>query len=49
MQKAITLPLSKQQVFEACQKANQQIFTKNVKRDGNTTMFFIFEEAKNYF
>ena len=38
--------LSKQ-VFDADQRAIQQInFTVNLDRAGNTTMFFIIEEAK---
>ena len=45
--KMIAIDLSKQQVLDADPKAIQQInFTANVDRDGNTTMFFITEEAK---
>ena len=46
----IAIDLSKQQVLDADPKAIQQInFTANVDRDGNTTMFFITEEAKETF
>ena len=39
--------LSKQQVLDADPRAIQQInFTANLDRAGNTTMFFIIEEAK---
>ena len=39
--------LSKQQALDADPRAIQQInFTANLDRDGNTTMFFIIEEAK---
>ena len=45
--KIIAIDLSKQQVFDANRKAIQQInFTANLDRDGNTTMLFIIEEAK---
>ena len=45
--KMILIDLSKQQVFDADPRAIQQInFTANLDRDGNTTMFFIIEEAK---
>ena len=45
--KIIAIDLSKQQVFDADPRAIQQInFTANLDRDGNTTMFFIIEEAK---
>ena len=38
---------SKQQAFDANPRAIQQInFTASLDRDGNTTMFFIIEEAK---
>ena len=41
------IDLSKQQVFDADPRAFQQInFTANLDRAGNTTMFFIIEEAK---
>ena len=43
----IAKDLSKQQALDADLKAIQQInFTTNLDRDGNTTMFFIIEEAK---
>ena len=39
--------LSKQEDLDADPKAIQQInFTGNLNRNGNTTMFFIIEEAK---
>ena len=45
--KMIALDLSKQQALDADPKAIQQInFTANLDRAGNTTMFFITEEAK---
>ena len=45
--KIITTDLSKQQALDADPRAIQQInFTANLDRDGNTTMFFITEEAK---
>ena len=47
--KMIAIDLSKQQALDADPKAIQQInFTGNLARQGNanTTMFFIFEEAK---
>ena len=45
--KMIATDLSKQQVLDADPRAIQQInFTANLDRDGNTTMFFIIEEAK---
>ena len=48
--KMIAIDLSKQQVLDADPRAIQQInFTANVDRDGNTTMFFITEEAKETF
>ena len=41
------IDLSKQQALDADPRAIQQInFTANLDRDGNTTMFFIIEEAK---
>ena len=43
----IAKDLSKQQAFDADLKAIQQInFTTNLDGDGNTTMFFIIEEAR---
>ena len=43
----IAIDLSKQQVLDADLRAIQQInFTANSDRAGNTTMFFIVEEAK---
>ena len=43
----ITIDLSKQQALDANPKVIQQInFTRNLNHDGNTSMFFIFEEAK---
>ena len=43
----IAIDLSKQQVLDADPRAIQQInFTPNLDRAGNTTMFFITEEAK---
>ena len=45
--KLIAIDLSKQQALDADPRAIQQInFTANLDRDGNTTMFFITEEAK---
>ena len=45
--KMIVKDLSKQQVLDADPRAIQQInFTANLDRRGNTTMFFIIEEAK---
>ena len=45
--KTISVDLSKQQALDADPKAIQQInFTANLDRAGNTTMFFIIEEAK---
>ena len=39
--------LSRQQALDADPKVIQQItFTANLEREGNTTMFFIIEEAK---
>ena len=46
----IVIGLSKQQALDADSKAIQQIdFTGNLTRDGNTTIFFITEEAKETF
>ena len=43
----IAIDLSKQQALDADPKAIQQInFVANLEREGNTTMFFIIEEAK---
>ena len=43
----IAIELRKQQAFDADPKAIQQInLTANLDREGNTTMFFIIEEAK---
>ena len=43
----IAIDLSKQQALDPDPRANQQInFTANLDRKGNTTMFFIIEEAK---
>ena len=45
--KMIAIDLSKQQALDADRKAIQQInFTGNLNRRGQTTMFFIIEEAK---
>ena len=45
--KMIAIDLSKQQALDADPKAIQQInFTANLDRAGNTTMFFIIEQAK---
>ena len=45
--KMIDIDLSKQQALDADPRAIQQInFTANLDRAGNTTMFFIIEEAK---
>ena len=45
--KMIAIDLSKQQALGADPRAIQQInFTENLDRAGNTTMFFIIEEAK---
>ena len=45
--KMIATDLSKQQPFDAGPRAIQQInFTANLDRAGNTTMFFVIEEAK---
>ena len=46
----IAIDLSKQQFLDADPRAIQQInFTANLDRVGNTTMFFIIEEAKETF
>ena len=43
----IAIDLSKQQALDADPRAIQHInFTANLDRDGNTTMFFIIDEAK---
>ena len=43
----IAINLIKQQALDADPRAIQQInFTANLDREGNTTMFFIIEEAK---
>ena len=43
----ITIDLSKQQALDTDPRAIQQInFTENLDRDGNTTMLFIIEKAK---
>ena len=43
----IAIYLSRQQALYADPRAIQQItFTANLERVGNTTMFFIIEEAK---
>ena len=45
--KMTAIDLSKQQTLDADPRAIQQInFTANLDRNGNTTMFFIIEEAK---
>ena len=45
--KMIAIDLNKQQELDADPRAIQQInFTANLGRDGNTTMFFIIEKAK---
>ena len=45
--KMIAIDLSKQQALDADPRAIQQIsFTANLDRNGNTSMFFIIEEAK---
>ena len=45
--KMIAIDLSKQQALDADPRAIQQInFTVNPNRDGNTTILFIIEEAK---
>ena len=43
----IAIDLNKQRTLDADLKAIQQIiFTGNLDQNGNTTMFFIIEEAK---
>ena len=43
----IAIDLSKQQALDADPRAIQQInFTAKLDRAGNTTMFFVIEEAK---
>ena len=43
----IAIDLSKQQALDADPRAIQQVnVTANLDRAGNTTMFFIIEEAK---
>ena len=43
----IAVNLSKQQALDVDPKATQQInFTANLARAGNTTVYFILEEAK---
>ena len=45
--KLITIDFNKQQALDADPKETEQInFTRNLDRDGNATMFFIIEEAK---
>ena len=45
--KLVAIDLSKQQALDADPRAIQQInLTANLDREGNTTMFFITEEAK---
>ena len=45
--KMIAIDLSKQQALDADPRAIQEInFTENLDRAGNTTMFFITDEAK---
>ena len=45
--KMIAIDLSKQQALDANPRAFQEInFTANLDRSGNTTKFFIIEEAK---
>ena len=45
--KMIAIDLSKQKALDADPRANQQInFAANLDRAGNTTLFFITEEAK---
>ena len=45
--KMVAIDLSKQQARDADSKPIQQIsFTANLDREGNTTMFFVIEEAK---
>ena len=43
----IAIDVSKQQALDADPKAIQQInFTANLNREGNTSFYFILEEAK---
>ena len=43
----VAIDLSKQQALDADPKVIQEInFTANLNRDGNTTIFFVIEEAK---
>ena len=43
----ITIDLSQRQVLDVDPRAIQQInFTANFDKEGNTTMFFVIEEAK---
>ena len=45
--KLIAIDLSKQRALDADPRAIQQInFTENLEREGNITMFFIIEKAK---
>ena len=45
--KMIAIDLSRQNELDADPRAIQQInFTANLERAGNTTMFFVIEEAK---
>ena len=45
----IAVDLSKQQALDADPRAIQQInFTANLDRAGNTRIYLILEEAKNY-
>ena len=45
--KLIAIYLSKQQALDVDPRAIQKInFTASLDRDGNTTMFFIIEQAK---
>ena len=45
--KMIAIDLSKQEELDSDARAIQQIiFTANLDRNGNTTIFFIIEEAK---
>ena len=45
--KMVAIDLSKQQALDADPRAIQQInFTANLDKAGNTTMFFVIEEAK---
>ena len=46
----IAIDLGKEQALDADPRAIQQInFTANLDKVGNTTMFFIIEEAKELF